>query len=227
MDRAYDKIVRELFKSVMKSPQELESLLGELYYDVQRGFKRDGVKKLQALQATPTPPIVLAGETPRTNAKLAELDMQDLEFGHKHRELKAFTKLLELETTTLQSQVSQLQKELEEAKSIGYTYADLRDEAIKEVQQLESQNFALREALESIVTYCEGDISYNAQDILNIKIMADKALLSSPPPNLTPAGELKETVALLTSIKIGNYSVPAIAKELSRLEALLKKGRKE
>ena len=33
--------------------------------------------------------------TPLTDAKLRELDMQDLEFGHKFRELKEFCKFLE------------------------------------------------------------------------------------------------------------------------------------
>ena len=35
--------------------------------------------------------------TPLTDAKLRELDMQDLEFGHKYRELKDFCKFLEKE----------------------------------------------------------------------------------------------------------------------------------
>ena len=35
--------------------------------------------------------------TPLTDAKLRELDMQDLELGHKYRELKDFCKFLEKE----------------------------------------------------------------------------------------------------------------------------------
>ena len=48
-------------------------------------------------------------ETPRTDAKLLEMDMQDLEFGHKFRELKEFTKGLERELSSCQEKLKEFE----------------------------------------------------------------------------------------------------------------------
>lgn len=227
---------------------------------------------------TPTPSIVPVGETPKVECNherwerigaadsgslcpLCLIDETTTLQSQISQLQKENTKLREIQegepsicdVFDLVSQNEQLQKELEEVRQLVevekmtnnahqtvingcskiLTGEDCRDIEIA-ARNLQNQNSALREALEVVIVYCEGDISHNVPDIVNIKIIANNALTRTPSPtNYIRADELEETINILKeavnggAIKQTSGIYALLIQERNRLEGLLKKEGKE